>query len=127
MRMLALDMFVFQIGTLPFQELRQRYEWRFGDSERFRARPASQFLGPGAETVELAGVLYPGDGIGSYGSIERLKALAETGDAYELTAGTGEVLGSFTIRTLDLTRSVFFEDGAARKTDFTLSLLRVDG
>jgi len=126
-RMLALDLFIFQIGTLPYQELRQRFEWRFAESDRFRARAATQFLGVGAETVELAGVIYPGESIGDYASIERLKDMAQTGQAYELTAGTGEVLGSFTIRTLDLTKSLFFEDGAARKSDFTLSLARVDG
>lgn len=127
MRMLALDMFIFQIGSMPYQELRQRFEWRFGESERFRVRPSNQFLGVGAETVELAGVLYPGDGIGSYSSIDTLKDLAATGDSYVLTAGTGEVMGDFIIHSLDLTRSVFFEDGAARKSDFSLSLGRVDG
>ncbi|MDD3800258.1 MAG: phage tail protein [Novosphingobium sp.] len=126
MRMLALDMFVFQIGTMPFQELRQRFDWRFADSDRFRVRQATQFVGVGAETVELAGVLYPGDGIGAYGSIETLKSMANAGESYELTLGTGEVMGNFTIRGLDLTKSVFFEDGAPRKADFTLMLMRVD-
>lgn len=125
--MLALDLFIFEIGTLPYQELRHRFEWRFGESERFRARPAAQFLGPGAETVELQGVLYPGDGIGDYASIETLKDMAKTGTAYVLSAGTGEILGAFTIAGLDLTKGVFFEDGAPRKSDFTLSLVRRDG
>lgn len=127
MRMLALDLFVFQIGTLPYQELRQKFEWRFAESERFRVRPASQFLGVGAETVELTGVLYPGDGIGAYSSIETLKGMAATGEAYDLVAGTGEMLGVFAIRGLDMTKTLFFEDGAARKSDFGLSLARVDG
>lgn len=127
MRMLALDLFVFQIGTLPYQELRQRFEWRFAESERFQVRPATQFLGAGAETVELAGVIYPGEGIGDYASLDRLKDMASTGEGYSLTAGTGEVLGVFAIRGLDLTKSLFFEDGAPRKSDFTLSLVRVDG
>ncbi|MFA7597222.1 MAG: phage tail protein [Novosphingobium sp.] len=125
--LMALDMFIFEIGTLPYQELRQKFEWRFGESERFRARPASQFLGVGAETVELAGALYPGDGIGAYSSIDTIRDMAGRGEAYTMTAGTGLVLGEFTIRSMDVGQSLFFVDGAPRKSDFNLSLARVDG
>jgi len=125
--MLCLDMFAFQIGTLPYQELRRRFEWRFAEGERFGVRPATQFLGPGAESVELAGALYPGEGIGAYSSIDTIREMADKGDGYTLTSGTGEVWGVFTIRSLDLSQSLFFVDGAARKSDFTLSLARADG
>lgn len=125
--LMALDQFVFEIGTLPYTELRHRFEWRFAEGDRFGVRPATQFLGPGAETVDLAGALYPGDGIGAYSSIETIRELAARGDSYTLTSGAGEVLGEFTIRTLELTQSLFFVDGAPRKSDFSLLLARADG
>lgn len=125
--LMALDMFAFEIGSLPFEELQQKCEWRHASAERFGVRPAFQYLGPGAETIELAGALHPGQGIGAYSSIDTIKEMAGTGDAYQLVSGQGDVLGDFIIRALDITQGLFFVDGAARKADFRLSLERADG
>lgn len=124
--LMALDMFVFEIGTLPFQELQRRFAWRFAEGDRFGVRPASQFLGPGEETAEFSGALYPGEGIGAWSSLDTLRALADEGAAYVLTSGTGDVWGDFVITGLDLRQGLFFVDGAARTGDFRLSLKRVD-
>ena len=125
--LMALDMFAFEIGTLPYQELQRSWEWRHGKSDRFGVRPAIQFIGPGAETVELAGALYPGEGIGAYSSIDTIREMADKGDAYTLVSGVGEVLGDFIIGKLTMKQELFFVDGAPRKSDFRLALDRVDG
>lgn len=124
--LMALDMFAFEIGTLPFQELQRRFSWRFAKGDRVGVRAASQFLGPGDESVDLSGALYPGEGIGAWSSIDTLRAMADEGAAYVLTSGTGDVLGDFVITGLDLRQGLFFVDGAARTGDFRLSLERVD-
>lgn len=124
--MLALDMFIFEIGTLPYQQLEEKYAWRYAESERFRARPASQFLGVGEETITLSGALYPGDGIGDYSQIPTLLEMADNGDAYVLTSGTGKEMGMWVITGLDVSQSVFLDDGQPRKADFNLALKRVD-
>lgn len=125
--LMALDMFAFEIGSLPYQELQRRWHWRHAEADRFGARSAYQFVGPGTETVELVGALYPGEGIGSYSSIDTIIEMGKTGDAYTLVSGVGEVLGDFIIRGLDLRQDRFFVDGAARRGDFRLNLERVDG
>lgn len=125
--LMALDMFAFEIGTLPYQELQRRWDWRHASSERIGARAAFQYLGPGEETIELTGALYPGEGIGSYSSIATIVEMGGTGDAYPLVSGVGQVLGAFIIRGLDMRQDLFFVDGAARRSDFRLSLERVDG
>lgn len=122
--MLALDMFVFEIGTLPYQELQRKWAWRHAQSDRFGALPAAQFVGPGPETVSLTGALIPGEGIGAYSALETLVEMANTGEAYGLVSGMGEVLGEYFIRSIDQTQSLFFVDGVARKSDFTLALER---
>lgn len=124
--LMTLDMFVFEIGTLPYQELQEKYAWRYGKSDRFRARPAPQFLGLGDETYTLSGSIYPGDGIGDYSQIPTLLEMADNGDAYVLTSGTGLDMGMWIITGLDLNKSVFLDDGQPRKADFTLSLECVD-
>jgi len=122
--LMALDMFPFEIGTLPYQQLQQSWEWRFASSDRFSARPAFQFLGPGAETIDLSGAIHPIEGIGSYSSFDTIRAMAETGDAYTLVSGVGEVLGDFFIRRLERSQDLFFVDGAPRRSDFRLALER---
>jgi hypothetical protein len=123
--MMALDLFVFELASLPYQELVRRLGWRHAQAERFGARPASQFTGPGPETISLSGTLYPGE-VGSWSALGTIETMAATGDAYLLTSGTGEVLGEFFIRSLETRQSVFFVDGVARKADFTLELERAD-
>jgi len=122
--LMALDMFPFEIGTLPYQQLQQAWEWRFASSDRFGARPAFQFLGPGAETIDLSGALHPIEGIGAYSSFDTIRAMAATGDAYTLVSGVGEVLGDFFIRRLERNQDLFFVDGAPRRSDFRLALER---
>lgn len=123
--MMSLDTFLFEIGTLPYQQLRQAWSWRHGKTERFGARAATQYLGPGDETIGLTGALYAGV-IGSYSSIARIREMADTGESYVLLSGRSEVLGQFFITSLDLTSSTFMVDGFAHKADFSLELERAD-
>jgi uncharacterized protein len=126
MSMMSLDMFVFEIGTLPYMELAQSKAWRFATSDRFGARPASQYLGEGAETISLTGALFPGDGIGKYSALSTIDDMAAEGLSYTLVTGDGDVLGNFYIETKTVNRSTFLVDGKARKADFTLNLTRAD-
>ena len=59
-------------------------------------------------------------------SLATLRAMADEGRAYVLLDQTGTLFGVFVIESIDLTRTVFFTDGAARKIEFTLTLKRAD-
>ncbi|MFT4091329.1 MAG: phage tail protein [Asticcacaulis sp.] len=124
--MMSLGEFIFEIDSLPYQELARRSEWRHATAERFGLRASAQYVGPGADKITLTGALFPGE-IGSWGAIETLSSMAATGGAFGLVAGTGEILGDWFIRSLDQRHSLFFIDGVARKADFTLELERFDG
>lgn len=123
--MMALDMFIFEIGTLPYQQLRQSWEWRHAQAERFGARTAWQFLGPGAASLSLSGALFPGVA-GDFSSIATLREMAASGEAWPLVSGMGEVMGNWFIRRLSLESDTFFVDGVARRGDFTLELEAFD-
>lgn len=122
--LMSLGMFTFELATLPFQDLGRKTDWRHGTSPRFGARPASQYLGPGDETVTLSGVLVPGVA-GAASSLATLKDMAGQGEAFPLVDGTGVVHGAFTIGTIDERQSNFTLGGIARKIDFTIELRRV--
>ena len=55
MMLAALGMFIFDTDTTLFDELSRRRSWRHGRTERFGARAASQYLGPGEDQVTLSG------------------------------------------------------------------------
>lgn len=123
--MMALGTFVFSLSQLAYQQLQHATSWRHASSERVGARSAHQFLGPGEETFELSGLVAP-ELTGDPASLDLLRNMADDGRPLALVDGTGVVHGSFVITALNETRTLFFSDGAARRIEFQLSLLRVD-
>lgn len=123
--MMALGQFVFSLETAPYQDFQQQLSWRHPSNNRVGRRPARQFLGPEDETITLAGVLLP-QLTGGDESIDQLREMGDAGEAYVLVEGTGRYFGLFIIESLQVTRTYFFEDGKARRIEFTLRLTRVD-
>ena len=121
----ALGMFIFDTDTTLFDELARRRSWRHGRTERFGARAASQFLGPGDDHVTLSGKLIP-ELAGSYSSIEKLAEMADTGEAYPLANGLGNIMGSYTIETIDEQHGTLIDNGRARVIGFNIDLKRAD-
>uniref|UniRef100_A0A6M3XMY5 Tail protein n=1 Tax=viral metagenome TaxID=1070528 RepID=A0A6M3XMY5_9ZZZZ len=122
--LMALGQFAFEIGTAAYQELARKTEWRHAETPRFGARPASQYLGPGAETISLKGVILPGLS-GKHSAIATLRALGDEGDALPLVDAQGLVHGDFVILSIDESHSHFIDTGQARRADFAIELRRV--
>jgi len=122
--MMSLGVFVFSLPTLTYQDLARKNGWRWADQGRVGAEPAAQFIGPGADTITLSGSLVPGL-IGDPLAIADLRKMGHRGEAWPLVNGLGDVLGDYGIESLDEKQTVFFEDGVARRTDFTLTLRRL--
>lgn len=123
--MMSLGMFVFELRTVPFQELERMSEWRHAANNRLGMRPRRQYLGPGDDTVTLSGELRPEITGGSL-SLDALRVMADTGKAWVLVAGTGRIYGLFTIESLKEGNSDFLRDGTPRKVSFALTLKRAD-
>ncbi|WP_416045247.1 phage tail protein [Edwardsiella ictaluri] len=123
--MMTLGLFVFSLKTLPYQDLQQSISWRHPTSSRVGKRPASQFIGVGDEAVTLNGVLLP-ELTGGRFTLFFLRKMADQGMGWPLIEGTGTMLGWFVIESVNITKSVFFRDGAARRIEFTLALKRID-
>ena len=123
--MMALGMFVFSLHSLAYQELQRQTEWRHAAQSRIGARPARQFLGVGDETITLPGALLP-KLAGSVLSLDTIRVMADTGKAWPLIEGSGRIYGIYVIESLSETRTVFFQDGTARRIEFSLTLKRID-
>jgi len=123
--MMALGMFVFSLETLAYQELQRQTDWRHGSTSRIGARPARQYLGPGDDRITLPGLLLP-ELAGSPSSLDEIREMAGTGKAWPLVDGSGRVHGLWVIESLSETRTLFFQDGTARRIEFGISLQRID-
>lgn len=121
----ALGLFVFDIDSVLFDKLQRERDWRHPRTERFGARPAAQFAGPGEDRITLSGMLVP-EIMGDYYALETLAQMAAEGEAWPLVDGYGNVIGTFTIERLTEDRGNLLNAGEARRTDFTLELSRVD-
>ncbi|MGQ5369312.1 phage tail protein, partial [Xanthomonas arboricola pv. corylina] len=108
-----------------YLQLQRQMSWRHATSERVGARAASQFLGPGDETIELSGLIAP-DLTGSRGSLTTLRRLAAAGEPLPLVDGTGWVYGPYVLLAVNETATLFFPDGTPRRVEFQLSLRRTD-
>lgn len=121
----ALGQFVFELNNLAFDEMRRTTDWRHPSNSRVGAMPGRQFVGKGEDKLTLAGLLAPGN-FGNRTAIEKLRAMGDTGAAFALVNGAGEVFGAWVIESVEETGTIFTLDGLARRVEFTLNLARVD-
>lgn len=124
--LMTLGMFIFGMDTIPYQDLQRRMSWRHEDSDRFGQRAASQFAGPGEDAITIAALVVP-EIAGSYGAIDRLIEMADTGDNWPLVDGLGRVLGHFRIEAIDTGHVGVMAGGLPRGQNFSMELKRVDG
>lgn len=123
--MLALGMFVFSLSTAAYQELQRQTEWRHASNNRVGAAPARQFIGRGDDTITLPGIILP-ELAGSALSLDALRLMANTGKAWPMVEGSGQIYGLWIIESLSETKTLFFRDGTPRRIEFILSLKRID-
>lgn len=124
MGLMALGMFVFDADTLLYDAMERQRAWRHGRTERFRARAASQFLGPGDDKITISGTLVQ-ELVGQYSAITTLAHMADAGEAYLLMRGDGMIFGKYTIDSMTERHSAIFINGAPRVVGFSLELTRV--
>ena len=124
-QMMALGQFVFSLPTLAYNEFKRSSTWRHPSNSRVGVRPARQSLGPGNDTITLSGVLAP-EFKGSTRTLLQLREMANSGKAWALVSGAGEVFGAWVIENLTETRTVLMDNGAPRRIEFELQLAAVD-
>lgn len=123
--LMSFGLFVFGMDTLAYDSYQRRRSWRHAATERFGARSARQYVGPGDDFVTLPGSLIP-EIAGSVGAIDRLVEMAATGDPYPLVDGAGRQWGEYVLVNLDETGRNIVAGGLPRRIDFTIDLERAD-
>lgn len=123
--MMILGMFPFMLKTIPYQELQRVRSYRFPSNSRVGKSPSVQFAGLDNDKITLSGVLLP-EFTGGRLSMLALETMADFGKAWPLIERSGYIYGMFVIESITETKTFFFDDGAARKIEFTINLKRTD-
>ncbi len=126
MPQLMLGSYMFSLNTAAFQELNRKTEYRWVAVERHGQDDALQYTGPGQDTVDLPGVVYPSYR-GGGGQITKLRALAAQAQPQSMIDGAGNVYGRWVVLGVDEKQSIFAAFGQPKKQEFTVRLRRFDG
>lgn len=123
--LMSLGQFVWGIHTLAYQQLQRQTQYRYASNNRVGKRPATQFLGPGEDSITLSGWISP-ELAGDRTSLDALRAMAEKGTPYVLVSGNGEVFGLWEIKSITETNTLFYPNGLPRRIEFSITISRVD-
>ena len=121
--MMIYGMFVFQLSTLPHQQVEQSKRWRHVSNERVNRSSSWQYIGSGEDHITMSGVLCP-EITGGEVSLTALNTLAYTGLPWPLIDGVGQIYGMYVITEIRITRQELDRYGMARKIEFTVSFQR---
>lgn len=120
--MLTLGSFQFSVSTAAYNELTQKWEWRWPEQTRVGRNDLLQNTGKAANAISIAGQLVTT--LGSVGS-QQLETIAQLGDKQEpqlLTSGEGMVLGYWVLLSLNAINSKFVPGGTPKRQSFTMEL-----
>ncbi|WP_334667864.1 phage tail protein [Klebsiella pneumoniae] len=123
--MMVFGLFVFELRTLPYQQLQLSRNWRHVKNDRVGRSAKWQYVGAGENQLTLGGLLYP-EITGGNLSLGAVSTMAYTGLAWPLIDGVGSIYGMYVITGLQETHQEFDRYGKAKRIEFTLSLQRVD-
>ncbi|PJI89057.1 phage tail protein [Sphingomonas koreensis] len=79
----------------------------------------------GEDVITINALLVP-EIAGSYGAIEALEEMANTGDSYPLLDGLGRVLGNYRIERMEETHRSIMAGGIPRQKVVSIELVRSD-
>ncbi|WP_438442332.1 phage tail protein [Kluyvera georgiana] len=123
--MMVYGMFVFELKTVPHQQLQHTKTWRHVKNERINRSAKWQYIGAGDDQITLSGVLYP-EVTGGKVSLAVLDTQAYAGRPWPLISGTGRIYGMYAITQFQTTDTEFDQYGEPKKIEFTISFQRQD-
>lgn len=119
--MLKLGDYRFSVDSAAYQSLNRSMSYRWVAQERLTRCPAQQYIGPGAETISLSGIIYP-HYKGGLKQLDTMRREAAKGKALHLSDGFGGIHGRWVITQIGETQTVFDVSGAPLKQEFQLQL-----
>lgn len=124
--MLRIGPYRFAMSTAAYQSLDRSASYTWARQNRIGTNDALQYTGPGAETLNLSGVIYPYFR-GGLGQLDGMRRSASLGLPLPLIDGRGRVLGLWVIESVTEKQAVFDRRGVPKRQEFEMRLARYDG
>lgn len=119
--MMVLGSYVFSVDTAAYQTFSRVSSYRWPKQDRLARKPALQFTGPDADTIQLRGTIYP-QFRGGLDQIDAMRTEAGKGIPLLLVDGLGHVHGDWSITRIEENQRRHFKHGAPKRIDFAISL-----
>lgn len=119
--MMTLGSYRFGLSTAAYQEFKRTTEYRWASQAVLNRTPSMQFIGPGADSITLTGIIYT-QFKGGLKQLDNMRAEAAKGEALLLTDGLGNIHGDWAIKRIEEKQSNFVVKGAPRKQGFSMVL-----
>jgi len=111
----------FGVDTAAYQELERSSEYRWAQKAVVGGKPHSDSVGPGLDSVEFNGVIYP-HYRGGLGQIDSLRSIQSQGKPVRWVDGLGKDRGLWVIKRIVESESHYFTRGVPLKIEFRISL-----
>ncbi|MFW5499579.1 MULTISPECIES: phage tail protein [unclassified Maridesulfovibrio] len=121
--MMKLGAYKFSMITAAYDNLVRTTSYRWAKQERISREPALQFVGPGDDTLELSGVIFP-QFLGGLEQLNNMRAEAGKGKPLMLVDGRGKVWGKYVIEEVREEQTAHFKGGAPKKQQFSLRIAK---
>lgn len=122
LRLTGATEFSFETGSAAYQRYASTRGSRWPEQERLGRTPALQHVGLSTAEIALDGVIYPGRMGGLQEDLRKLRGLCLSDSPFQMVTGTGQVCGFWAVLDISDTRTIFLDNGLARKIEFTLKL-----
>jgi phage protein U len=119
--LLTLGKYQFEMATAAHDSLQRSKSYRWASQQRLGREPASQFVGPGKETISLKGKIYP-HFRGGLEQVGQMREEADKGEPLSLVNGRGINMGQWCIKSISDTEKQLIGPGLPRCIDFSLTL-----
>lgn len=114
------DTFVFSVSGVGYDQLKRVSSYTWAKVNRVGRLPARQAVGPGDDTITLAGkIITERSGVGE---LSRLRSLMAKGEPVFLCDSFGAVHGKWCLESLSETQSHILGNGLPQKQTFSLKL-----
>lgn len=122
--MMKLGNYKFSIETAAYKQLVRTTSYRWAVQPRISRGPARQFVGPGDDTIELSGLIFPQFKSGLE-QLNLMRAEADKGEPLMLVDGLGKIWGLHVIEEVrEEQGEYFFKGGAPKQQQFSLRIAR---
>ncbi|WP_298034754.1 phage tail protein [uncultured Desulfovibrio sp.] len=122
LRLTGATEFSFETGSAAYQRYASTRGSRWPEQERLGRTPALQHVGLATAEITLDGVIYPGRMGGLQEDLRKLRGLCLSDSPFQMVTGTGQVCGFWAVLDVSDTRTIFLDNGLARKIEFTIKL-----